>query len=139
MMVDTAGFGGTSIKKDVLVYTNDTNHQIIHLIISGVVEKFATIKPERVFFNGPANKYMSVSVLVIPEEKYPFKIIEVKALNGDNITIKLEKNTGPKFNEYILTVKNMAKVKGKYSDSILIKTDNKIHPEIKIPVLGNIS
>jgi len=106
--------------------------------VFGVVEKFANIKPERIFLNGPANKNLAVTVTIIPEKKYPFKILDTSAVNGDNISVKLEKNNNQKFTEYILTVKNTAKVKGKFFDSVIIKTDNKIHPDIRIPVLGNI-
>jgi len=59
-------------------------------------------------------------------------------VNGANISIKLKEKKNNKFTEYILTVKNKAKVKGKFFDSIIITTDNTIHPVIRIPVLGNI-
>jgi len=122
----------------MVVHTNDINNRMIHLTVYGFVEKFATVKPERVFLNGPADKNLSVTLEIIPEEKYPFKIIETSSLNGNNIRVKLEKNSGSKSTQYFLTVKSTAKIKGKYFDLIIVKTDNKIHPEIKIPVLGNI-
>ncbi|RPH51355.1 MAG: hypothetical protein EHM85_07005 [Desulfobacteraceae bacterium] len=136
--VDTAGYGGKLIKKNIVVHTNDADHQKLYLTISGVVEKFASIKPERIFLNGHANKDFAVTVSIIPEIKYPFSILGTSALNGDNISLKLEKKNDQKLPEYILTVKNTAKVKGKYFDSVIIKTDNRIHPDIRIPVLGNI-
>jgi len=37
-----------------------------------------------------------------------------------------------------LTVENLKKVGGRYSDTIYLKTDSKIKPEIKIRVYGNI-
>jgi len=122
----------------MVVHTNDINNRMIHLTIYGFVEKFATVKPERVFLNGPADKKLSVTLEIVPEEKYPFKILKTSALNGNNIRVKLEKNSGSKSNQYFLTVKSTAKVKGKYFDLIIVKTDNKILPEIRIPVLGNI-
>ncbi|MBU1181256.1 MAG: hypothetical protein KKF00_03655 [Proteobacteria bacterium] len=122
----------------MVVHTNDINNRTIHLTVYGFVENFATVKPERVFLNGPVDKNLSVTLEIIPEEKYPFKILETSALNGNNIRVKLEKNPESKSTQYFLTVKSTAKVKGKYFDSIIVKTDNKIHPEIRIPVLGNI-
>lgn len=122
----------------MVVHTNDINNRTIHLTVYGFVENFATVKPERVFLNGPADKNLSATVEIIPEEKYPFKILETSALNGNNIRVKLEKSPESKSTQYFLTVKSTAKVKGKYFDSIIVKTDNKIHPEIRIPVLGNI-
>jgi hypothetical protein len=111
---------------------------MIRLTVYGFVEKFATVKPERIFLNGPVDKNLSLTLEIIPEEKYPFKVLETSALNGKNIHFKLEENSTSKSTRYFLTVKNTAKVKGKYFDFINIKTDNRIHPEIRIPVLGNI-
>lgn len=122
----------------MVVHTNDINNRTIHLTVYGFVENFATVKPERVFLNGPADKNISATLEIIPEEKYPFKILDTSALNGNNIRVKLEKSPESKSTQYFLTVKSTAKVKGKYYDLIIIKTDNKIHPEIRIPVLGNI-
>ena len=122
----------------MVVHTNGINNRLIHLTVYGFVEKFATVKPERVFLNGPVGKNLSLTLEIIPEEKYPFKVIETSALNGKNIHFKLEKNTASKASQYFLTVKSTAKVKGKYFDQIIIKTDNRVHPEIRIPVLGNI-
>ncbi len=122
----------------MVVHTNDINNRMISLTVYGFVENFATVKPERVFLNGPVDKNISATLEIIPEEKYPFKILETSALNGNNIRVKLEKSPESKPTQYFLTVKNTAKVKGKYYDLIIIKTDNKIHPEIRIPILGNI-
>jgi len=136
--VDTAGYGGQPIKKNIVVHTNDADHPKLYLTVFGFVEKFASIKPERIFLNGYANIDLAITVTIIPEKKYPFNVLGTSAVNGDNISIKLDKKNDQKFTEYVLTVKNTAKVKGKYFDSVIIKTDNKIHPDIRIPVLGNI-
>ncbi len=122
----------------MVVHTNDINNRIIHLTVNGFVEKFVTVKPERVFLNGPVDKNLSATLEIIPEEKYPFKILGTSSLNGNNIRVKLKKNSGSKSTQYFLTVQSTAKVKGKYFDLIIVKTDNQIHPEIRIPVLGNI-
>lgn len=122
----------------MVVHTNGADNGIVHLTVYGFVERFATVRPERVFLNGPLNKKLSVTLEIIPEEKYPFTVLETSALNGQNITFKLEKNPGPKSSQYLLTVNSKAKAKGKYFDLIIVKTDNKIHPEIRIPVLVNI-
>lgn len=79
-----------------------------------------------------------MTITIIPEEKYPFKVLGTSAVYGENISIKLEKKENSRVAEYLLTVKNTAKVKGKYFDSVIINTDNRIHPDIRIPVIGNI-
>ena len=75
---------------------------------------------------------------IIPEEKYPFKIVEAVANIGENINYKLEEIKKSKRSEYLLTVKNLKKTKGRYFDVIILKTTSKIRPEIKIKVYGNI-
>ena len=40
--------------------------------------------------------------------------------------------------EYVLTVANLKKEKGRYFETIRLKTDSKIRPDIRIRVYGNI-
>lgn len=122
----------------MVVHTNDINSRLIHLTIQGFVEKFATVNPERVFLNGTPDNNISVKLEIIPEAKYPFRILETSALNGNNIRVNLENTPKSESMRYFLTVKNATKVKGKYYDVVIVRTDSKIHPEIRIPVLGNI-
>jgi hypothetical protein len=122
----------------MVVHTNDVNNRLINLTVQGFVEKFATVNPERVFLNGPPDKNLSVKLEIIPEEKYPFRILETSALNGNNIRVKLENVQESESKRFVLTVRNATKIKGRYYDVIIVRTDSKIHPEIRIPVLGNI-
>jgi hypothetical protein len=41
--------------------------------------------------------------------------------------------------EYLLTVKNLKQVKGSYFETITMKTDTMIQPEIKIKIYGYIT
>ena len=108
------------------------------MTILGNVEKYATITPPVVNLYGPIGKQIKRSATIAPEEKYPFKIVNVRAKSGKNINYKLEEIKGPKVVKYILTIENIKKEKGQYHDVIYLKTNNKIHPEIKIRVYGNI-
>jgi len=105
----------------------------------GDVEKFATIVPKRVNLRGDIEKQIKISVKIIPEEKYPFEIVEAKAKNGKFIKYKLEEVTSLKGTEYLLNVENLKREKGRYFDTIYLKTTSKIRPEIKISVYGNIT
>lgn len=108
------------------------------MTIFGNVEKFATITPKTVKLYGPIGKQIKMSATIVPEEKYPFKIVSVRAKSGKNINYNLEEINGQKVVKYILTIENIQKEKGKYHDVIYLKTNNKIHPEIRIKVYGNI-
>lgn len=136
--VNSSGYGGRRLKKSIAVQTNDIKHPRLNLTIFGNVEKFASIVPKSIVLRGAAGKRLSGSATIIPEEKYPFKIVETTAKIGENINYKLEEIKRSKRSEYLLTVENLKKTKGRYFDVIILKTTSKIRPEIKIKVYGNI-
>jgi len=55
-----------------------------------------------------------------------------------NIGLRLKEVKISEREAYILTVENLKKTEGGYRDTIYLKTDSKIKPEIKINVHGNI-
>jgi hypothetical protein len=122
-----------------VIHTNDKKHPKLNFVIQGKVDKFATITPNRVILMGYAGEQIKQSIKIIPEKKYPFKIIGSKAQKGKNISYKIEKViTSSKASEYLLTVTNLKNEKGRFFDIIYLETDSKIRPEIKISVYGNI-
>ncbi len=81
------------------------------------------------------------TVKIIPEEKYPFKMVGDRTVHNKNFRYKLEevkRSTKTEKTEYVLTVANLKKEKGRYFETIRLKTDSKIRPEIRIRVYGNI-
>lgn len=114
------------------------NKPVFYLTVTGNVDKFVTIDPKRISLRGVAGNRIKSIVRIVPEEKYPFKITESQASNGKNIRFKLQKLNNTKKEEYMLLVENLKKDKGRYVDTIKLKTDSKIKPEIKIYVYGYI-
>lgn len=106
--------------------------------VSGQVEKFATIQPKYVRMRGLIGMVPATTVKIIPEPKHPFKIEEVRALRGNDIRFELKPLNDTTQNGYELVVENLKKTKGRYSDTIILKTDNKAKPEIEIRVYGDI-
>ena len=102
------------------------------------MEKLVTIKPKWVRLNGPAGQPIRVSVTIIPDEKYQFKIYEIKAKHGKLIRYSLSEDKSPNGLRYLLTVENLKKEKGQYRDTIYLKTTSKYRPVININVYGNI-
>lgn len=137
--VNTTNYGGKTFKRHIAVHTNDPNHQTLDLTISGDVEKFVTIVPDRVRLSGYAENEIKATVKIIPEKKYPFAVKAVKADKGENITYTLKENKKGEYIEYLLSIENISKKKGRYFDTIQIETDSKISPTIKIKVFGNIT
>ncbi len=128
------------MKKEIVVTTNDPNNATTHLIVKGMVDRIATISPTNVRLAGSADEQITSEVLVVPEVKYPFKIIEALPEKGDDISLLLKENTtGNGRSEYVVFVSNKATKKGKYWDKITLKTNSKYQPEIVLRVFGDIN
>lgn len=121
-----------------MVKTNSVKHSALYLTITGKVEQFVDIVPKRVVLRGFSGDSIHATVKIIPKDKYPFTIKKVRSIHPKNIAFTLEKTKSSEKMEYALTVKNLKKTKGRYVDTIKLKTDSKIRPEIKIHVIGNI-
>ena len=106
------------------------------LTISGRVEKFVTISPREVRLYGLAGNPIKATVQIIPEKKYAFRILEARAKYGKDIDIKLEQEKGSQTGTYVLLIENKKTVKGRYFDTVYLKTDSKIQPQINVNVFG---
>jgi hypothetical protein len=111
---------------------------LLNLTVVGNVNKFVTIIPQRVVLTGFAGDQITNKVKIIPEEKYPFKIVGDRTIHKKNIRCELEEAKRSKMIEYVLTIANLKKEKGRYFETIRLKTDSKIQPDIRIRVYGNI-
>jgi hypothetical protein len=120
------------------VYTDDPQKKVSKLAISGKVNRFVNINPRYARLFGAPDKEIAVDITITPESGYPFKITEVKARNGQNIAFELKPNSDPAKTGYVLSVKNLKKEKGRYSDVIYLKTDSAIKPRLQISVYGQI-
>ena len=126
------------MKKTASVYTNDKNRPRMDLVISGQVEKFVTIRPKHVNLRGYAGDSIKASVSVIPEKKYPFKILKTSAKDGKNIKFQLDEVELSANGAYELKVENLKQDIGRYFDTIFLETDSKIRPKISVRIYGNL-
>jgi hypothetical protein len=118
--------------------TNDPVKPRLRLTIAGEVEKLLSISSQRVRLVGVAGQKINASVIIIPEKKYAFEIIEAKAKNGKHIAVSINEKKTIEGTGYVVTVQNLKKDKGRYVDTILLKTTSEIRPTIQIRVVGNI-
>jgi hypothetical protein len=124
------------MKKTAGVYTNDKNHPVADLTISGDVERFVTIQPPSLRLSGFAGEAIKGSVTIIPEKKYPFKIVNVRAKDGKYISFQLEQTKQSEASAYELKVENLKQDAGRYFDSIMLETDSKMQPQLDVRVYG---
>ena len=124
------------MKKTAGIYTNDKSRPRQDLVISGPVEKFASIRPQHVSLRGYAGDPIKSEVTIIPEKKYPFKILDARAQDDKNINIQLaeiKKSSGP---AWVLNVENLRQKTGRFYDTIILKTDSKVKPQLDVRVYG---
>lgn len=136
--MDTNGYGGTLLKKSITVETSAAKQPNITIEISGNVEKFANITPNKLILRGNAGEPITGSITVSPDPKYPFKVLETKSKNGTDIQAKTEEKHENNVTTYIVTVENLKKNPGRYYDVITLKTNSPIKPEIQLSVYGQV-
>ena len=124
------------MKKTAGVYTNDKSRPRQDLVISGAVEKFATIRPQHISLRGYAGDSIKSMVTIIPEKKYPFKILDARAQKGENINIVLAEVKKSGGQAWELKVENLRKKTGRFYDTIVLTTDSKVRPQLNVRVYG---
>ena len=136
--MDTTGYGGRELRKSAVVDTDDPRNPAITLQITGQVVRFVTVVPHSVQFSGPVGTPMTAVVRILPEPQYPFTVLSIAPQKGDHIRCGLRQVTESGRPVYLVNVENLKADKGRYHDVVLVKTDSRIRPEIKISVFGNL-
>ena len=124
------------MRKTAGVYTNDKRRPRQDLVISGPVEKFVTIRPQHANIRGIVGEPIKGTVTIIPEKKYPFKILNLRAKDGKYIRYQLEETKESDTTAYKLNIENLKTEAGRYYDSIILETDSKIRPQLLVRVYG---
>ena len=120
--------------------TNDAVNPETNITVSGNVQKFVTITPQVVRLNGKKGEEIKSVVQIIPESKYLFSVLKIRTQDGKNIKYELKENKSASGNkEFAITVENLKKDAGFYSDVLILETDSKIQPEITINVMARIT
>lgn len=132
--VKTDGSGGKLLDKTISVLTNDERNREIKLTVSGNILKFATIIPERVDFAGVEGEDLQTVVMIIPKKEYPFKILDILAVEKSNISYRLKEINTSNRTEYTIEIKNLKTDKGFYNEVIELVTDSSIRPKIKLSI-----
>jgi hypothetical protein len=122
----------------VEVFSNDPNHPTVILKVRGTVEQLVSITPRWVRMVGAAGAPLKSVVRIVAEAEDDLTILDVSAKSGKNIQYHLEKVLEEKKPTYILTIENLKKTQGWYSDSIYLKTSSNRRPKIQINVNGSI-
>jgi hypothetical protein len=69
----------------------------------------------------------------VPEDKYPFKVLSARAREGRLNVSWSEVKEGGK-DAYALRVENAMAEAGSYNDTVVLKTDSPLQPELDVRV-----
>ncbi len=130
---DSRGFAN-HIRKHIYVNSNDPNKPRLEMILEGEITPFVKIDPVRVRLSGTLGQEISQKVTLTPSKDKPFKITKHFLEKGDRISYSLEQDK----ERYIITVTHKGQVAGSYWDSLVIKTDSELKPEIRIMIHGTV-
>ena len=103
--------------------------------LTGYIKHFVTISPKWVRLVGPLGKTLKTRVTIKKKPEYPFKIVGLSALKGKFIHYALAELKDSSQPGYELTVECTKKTKGRFVDTIYLKTDRNVRPEISIMVM----
>jgi hypothetical protein len=131
--VDTSGYGGRRLEKSAEVMTSDPGEPVVHLTISGQVDRFAAITPRTLSLRGVSGEILRGSVSIVPEEKYPFTILSVYPTEG-KLKVQLDEVMQDGRKGYALMVETLLSEAGSYFDTVRLKTDSPLQPEMDVRV-----
>lgn len=131
--MDTAGYGGRRLEKSAEVMSNDPKEPVVHLTVAGPVDRFAAVTPRVLSLRGASGEALQGSVSIVPEAKYPFKILEAYAVGG-TLRVKATAAVQDGKPAYTLLVENLRTEAGSYNDTVRVKTDHALQPEMDVRV-----
>lgn len=141
VVVHTGNRGGGSLTKRFRVTTNDSQAPQTQLVVTGKVQALIEISPKRVKIVGYiGDKDLFQDVKIESDKEHRFSVKEVKANNGAGGIIWDLKPLGkePPEKGYLLRVACNKEAAGRSYDVLLVKTDSKDKPTLRIPVSCNV-
>jgi len=105
----------------------------VQLSIVGTVDRFAAINPRMLNLRGAAGEKLQGTVSIVPEDKYPFKVLSASAREGKLKAGLSESKEGGR-TAYSLVVENLKTEAGSFNDTVVLKTDSPLQPEIDVRV-----
>ena len=137
--MNTAHYGGSTLRKGFTVYTNDPRIPQVRLQVVGKVKGFISLSPAYVRFVGREGQALSTSIHIKPLNGHVFSIKKIRMQKGEHLTYDLKPaGKDPAREGYLVVVKNTMKSAGFYQDTIIVETDSDKKPSLRIPVSARI-
>ena len=128
--LDTNGYGGQRITKTATIDTSSVEVPSVALTLVGQVDIFARIEPQRLSLRGKPGEAISGKVTIARLPRYPFRIVETRARTGSDIAFQLAETAGG----YELDVQVTRNQPGRVFDTIVLRTDSPVKPELQVGI-----
>jgi hypothetical protein len=113
--------------------TNDAKEPVVQLLVRGEVDRFAAINPRMLNLRGQAGEKLRGTISIVPEDKYPFKVLSAQTRDGKLKVGVSEAKEGGK-TAYTLLVESLKSEAGSFNDTVVLKTDSPLQPELDVRV-----
>jgi hypothetical protein len=121
------------LEKSAEVLSNDPREPVVHLVVAGPVDRFVSINPRMLNLRGAAGERLQGTLTVIPEEKYPFRLTGVQPREG-RLKASFSETRQDGRPAYSILVENTRSDAGSYSDTLVLKTDSPVQPQLEVRV-----
>jgi hypothetical protein len=121
------------MEKSAEVLSNDPREPVVHLVVTGPVDRFVSINPRMLNLRGAAGERLQGTLTVVPEEKYPFRLTGVQPREG-RLRASFSETRQEGRPAYAILVENVKSEAGSYSDTLVLKTDSPVQPELEVRV-----
>jgi hypothetical protein len=119
--------------KSAEVMSNDPREPVVHLVMVGNVDKFVTITPRMLNLRGKAGERLQGTLTIVPEEKFPFRLTGVQSRDG-RVKANFSEIRQEGRAAYAVSVENLKSEAGSYSDTLVLKTDSPLQPQLEARV-----
>lgn len=137
-VVPTDALGGQTIESPIHAETGIDAPARIEITVRLQVEEFVALDPYRLWLKGAVGEPVEATVLVVPNDAYPFSIREIKTRKGVWFEHQLREIEHEGRKAYAIDVRNTRTKPGPYQDVLFVQTDHPQRPEFKIRIEGRI-
>jgi hypothetical protein len=136
--VDTAHYGGQTMRKTATVVTNDPHRPSLPLSIGGTVKPVAQVEPARLVFQALVGQRLRQSVSVTPNPEKPFTVQGMRLKEGRDVRGTLRPPGAPG-EPWVVIVELTRETPGRIYDILFLDTDSPTRPVLSVPIFGTVA
>ncbi len=137
-VIPTDALGGQIVDGTIRATTGASAPATIEIGIHLEVREFAALHPYRLWLQGTAGDSIEETVIVVPNDAYPFSIREILTRKGVWIETAVRETEHEGRRAFAIDVRNTRNKPGPYQDVLFVQTDHPERPEFRIRVEGRI-